>query len=86
MNRFLAVLEEARRWIWVLALLAGLAGVYRIFVGVPRQQQAVAAVAGAAGERIHAVEAAAARGDEAEVQRRHAEAIERAEELLGTKR
>lgn len=82
MIRIGAALQEARRWLWLLALVAGLAGAWRIFVSAPRAERQAAEYASAAEERIDQVEAAAARGDDAEVQRRHAEAVERAEELL----
>lgn len=78
----LAIFDQARRWLWLLALIAGLAGAWRIFVSAPRAEREAAAYSGAAAERIDQVNAAAARGDDAEVQRRHAEAVERAEELL----
>lgn len=86
MNGALAVFDQARRWLWLLALLAGLAGAWRIFVSAPRAEREAAEYAGAAEERIDQVSAAAARGDDAEVQRRHAEAVERAEEMLGGRR
>lgn len=85
MTRVLAVLEELRRWIWIVALVAGVAGIYHIFVIAPRQAQAVTQQAGEAEARIEEVNAAAARGDDADVQRRHAEALDRAEHLLGSK-
>lgn len=82
MKGVLAIFDQARRWLWLLALLAGIAGAYRIFVSAPREEREVLEAAGAAGQRVEEVQAAAARGDDAEVQRRHAEAVERAEELL----
>lgn len=83
MKGALAVFDQARRWLWLLALIAGLAGAWRIFVSAPREERQLLEAAGAAGQRVDEVLAAAARGDDAEVQRRHAEAVERAEELLG---
>lgn len=82
MARFMAAAAEARRWLWLLALLAGIAGAWRIFVNAPRAEREAAEYSGAAAERIDQVKAAAARGDDAEVQRRHADAVERAEQLL----
>ena len=86
MIRIGSALTEARRWLWLLALVAGLAGAWRIFVTAPRAERAVAAAAGGAAERIEEVQAAADRGDDADVQRRHAEAVERVEKLLGERR
>lgn len=80
--RVLAVFREVRNWIPIVLLLAIAAAGYRVFVSAPREEREVLEAAGAAGQRIEEVRAAAARGDDAEVQRRHAEAVERAEELL----
>lgn len=90
MNRFYAIQDALRRWLWLLALLTGLGliagAAWRIFVTAPRENRMLAVVPALAAERIDQVQAAAARGDDAEVQRRHAEAVERAEELLGARR
>ena len=82
MKEVLAIFDQARRWLWLLALIAGLAGAWRIFVSAPREEREVLEAAGAAGQRVDEVQAAAARGDDADVQRRHAEAVERAEQVL----
>lgn len=76
------VLEALRRWGWLLLTVVVLAMAYRIFVQVPREARQIAVEAGQADQRIQEVKAAAARGDDAEVQRRHAQAIGRAEKIL----
>jgi hypothetical protein len=83
MKGALALFDQVRRWLWLLALIVGLAGAWRIFVSGPRVERAIAEASGAAAQRIEEVTSAAARGDDTEVQRRHAEAVERAEQLLG---
>lgn len=86
MSQLLALLDQIRRWLWLIALLVGVtclvAGAYRVLVSRPRAERQVLEHAGAAAERIRQVDAAAARGDDAEVQRLDAEALARAEELV----